>query len=160
MKYLRRTAGYTLLDHKRNEDILEELHVTSLQENPCTHRHNWFQHVHRTGDYRLPKRLLNYHPKQKQKPFLVLLHSGSTTPVSKDHVLLQSGRCYRTHVANHLLLPLDPTGSCFQNSGNIFPRKVFSVACPTLRETPGGSALPPRCGASPQTGGKSPQQIT
>jgi len=86
--------------------------------------------------------------------------SGSTTPVSNNHVLLQSGGCYRTHVANHLLLALDPTGSCFQNSGNIFPRNVFSVACPTLRETSGGSALPPRCRASPQTGGNLPQQIT
>jgi hypothetical protein len=36
MKYLRRTAGYTLLNHKRNEEILEELHVTSLEDNLCT----------------------------------------------------------------------------------------------------------------------------
>jgi len=27
MKFMRRTAGYTLLDHRRNEDILEELNV-------------------------------------------------------------------------------------------------------------------------------------
>jgi hypothetical protein len=33
MKYLRRTAGYTLLDHKINEEILEELHVAGLEEN-------------------------------------------------------------------------------------------------------------------------------
>jgi hypothetical protein len=32
MKYLRRTAEYTLLDHKRNEEILEELNVTPLEE--------------------------------------------------------------------------------------------------------------------------------
>jgi hypothetical protein len=36
MKYLRRTAGYTLLDHKINEEILEELHVTSLEEKDIT----------------------------------------------------------------------------------------------------------------------------
>jgi hypothetical protein len=47
MKYLRRTAGYTLLDHKRKETILEELHVTPLDEKLSTYRHNWFQHVHR-----------------------------------------------------------------------------------------------------------------
>jgi hypothetical protein len=29
---LRRTAGYTLLNHKRNEEILEELHVTPLED--------------------------------------------------------------------------------------------------------------------------------
>jgi hypothetical protein len=27
MKFIRRTAGYSLLDHRRNEDILEELKV-------------------------------------------------------------------------------------------------------------------------------------
>jgi hypothetical protein len=27
MKFMRRTAGYTLLDHRRHEDILEELNV-------------------------------------------------------------------------------------------------------------------------------------
>jgi hypothetical protein len=50
MKYLRWTAGYTLLDHKRNESILEELHVTPLDEKLSTYRHNWFQHVHRMED--------------------------------------------------------------------------------------------------------------
>jgi hypothetical protein len=39
-KYLRRAAGYTLLDHKRKEEILEELHVTPLEEKLCTYRHN------------------------------------------------------------------------------------------------------------------------
>jgi ribosomal protein S26 len=28
----RQTAEHSLLDHKRNEEILEELHVTSLEE--------------------------------------------------------------------------------------------------------------------------------
>jgi hypothetical protein len=32
MKYLRRTAGYTLLNHKRNKEILEQLHVTPLED--------------------------------------------------------------------------------------------------------------------------------
>jgi hypothetical protein len=32
MKYLQRRAGYILIDHKRNEEILEELHVTFLEE--------------------------------------------------------------------------------------------------------------------------------
>jgi hypothetical protein len=64
MKYLRRTAGYTLLDHKRNEEILEELHVTPLEDKLCTYRHKWFQRVYRMEDNRLPKQLLNYHPKE------------------------------------------------------------------------------------------------
>jgi hypothetical protein len=32
IKYLRRTTRYTLLDHKGNEEILEELHITSLEK--------------------------------------------------------------------------------------------------------------------------------
>jgi hypothetical protein len=39
MKYLRRKAGNTSLNHKRNEEILEELHVTPLEDKLCTHRH-------------------------------------------------------------------------------------------------------------------------
>jgi hypothetical protein len=68
MKYLRRTARYTLLDHKRNEEILEELHVTPLEDKLCTYRHKWFKHVHRMEDNRLPKQLVNYHPKGRRRP--------------------------------------------------------------------------------------------
>jgi hypothetical protein len=68
MKYLRRTAGYTLLNHKRNKEILEELHVTPLEDKLCTYRYKWFQHVHRMEDNRLPKQLLNYHPKGRRQP--------------------------------------------------------------------------------------------
>jgi hypothetical protein len=68
MKYLWLTARYTLLDHKINEEILEELHATFLEEKLCTNRHNWFQHVHRMEDYRLPKQLLKYHPKVRLRP--------------------------------------------------------------------------------------------
>jgi hypothetical protein len=67
MKYLRQTAGYTLLNHKRNEEILE-LHVTHLEDKLCTYRHKLFQHVHRMEDNRLPKQLLNYHPKGRRRP--------------------------------------------------------------------------------------------
>jgi hypothetical protein len=68
IKYLRRTAGYTLFDHKRTEEILEELHVTPLEDELCTYRHKWFQHVHRMEDNRLPEQLLNYHPKGRRRP--------------------------------------------------------------------------------------------
>jgi hypothetical protein len=68
MKYLLLTAGYTLLNHKRNEEILEELHVTPLEDKLCTYRHKWFQRVYRMEDNRLPKQLLNYHPKGRRRP--------------------------------------------------------------------------------------------
>jgi hypothetical protein len=67
MKYLRRRAEYTFLDDKRNEEILRELHVTSLQEKLCTHRRSWFQYVHRMEDNRLRKQLINYHPKGRRQ---------------------------------------------------------------------------------------------
>jgi hypothetical protein len=41
MKYLWQTAGYILFNHKRNEEILEELHVTPLEDKLCTYRHKW-----------------------------------------------------------------------------------------------------------------------
>jgi hypothetical protein len=66
MKYLWQTAAYTLLNHKRNEDILEELHVTPLENRLCTYKHKWFQHIHTMEDNRLPKQLLNYHPKGRR----------------------------------------------------------------------------------------------
>jgi hypothetical protein len=36
MKFLRRTAGYTLFDHKRNKEILAELKVEPADEKLCT----------------------------------------------------------------------------------------------------------------------------
>jgi hypothetical protein len=64
---IRVQRGTTLFDHKRNEEILE-LHVTPLEDKLCTYRHMWFQHVHRMEDNRLPKQLLNYHPKGRWQP--------------------------------------------------------------------------------------------
>jgi hypothetical protein len=73
MKYLRQTAGYILFNHKRNEEILEELHVTPLEDKLCTYRHKWVQRVHRMEDNRLPKQLLNYDPKGRRRPLKRLL---------------------------------------------------------------------------------------
>jgi hypothetical protein len=80
----------TLLDHKRNEEILEELHVTSLDEKLCTYRHNWFQHVHRMEDYRLPKQLHN--PKGRRWPGRPLkrLLDGMTAETETGHPGLNS----------------------------------------------------------------------
>lgn len=35
----KRAAGYTLLDHKKNEEILEELRVEPVDENLRTYKH-------------------------------------------------------------------------------------------------------------------------
>jgi hypothetical protein len=68
IKYLRLTSGYTLLNHKINEEISEKIHVTRLEDKLRTYRHKWFQHVHRMKDNRLRKQLLNYHPKGRRRP--------------------------------------------------------------------------------------------
>jgi hypothetical protein len=92
MKYLRRAAGYTLLNHKINEEILEELHVTPLEDKLRTYRHKWFQHIHRTEDNRLPKQLLNYHLKGKRRPgrSRQRLLDDMTAETETDHTGLNS----------------------------------------------------------------------
>jgi hypothetical protein len=65
-------AGYTLLNHKRNEEILE-LHVTPLEDKLYTYRHTWFQHVRRMEDNRFPKQRLNYRAKGRRLPLKRLL---------------------------------------------------------------------------------------
>jgi hypothetical protein len=68
MKFLRRTAGYTLLDHKKNEDILQELNTTPVLKKITKYRHNWVKHVHRMNNSRFPKTLIEYHPRGRRCP--------------------------------------------------------------------------------------------
>jgi hypothetical protein len=44
MRFLRRTAGYTRWDHKRNEDILTELQISQITELICQYWKNWKEH--------------------------------------------------------------------------------------------------------------------
>jgi hypothetical protein len=60
MRFLRRTAGYTGWDHKRNEDILTELQMCQITEFICQYRKNWKERVDR-----IPKMILKYQPKGK-----------------------------------------------------------------------------------------------
>jgi hypothetical protein len=86
------TWKYTLLNHKRNEEILEELHVTQLEDKLCTYRHKWFQHVYGLEDNRLPKQLLNCHPKERRRPGRPLkrLLDDMTAETETDHPGLNS----------------------------------------------------------------------
>jgi hypothetical protein len=67
MKFLRRTAGYTLLDHKKNDDILQELNTTPVLEKITKYRHNWVKHVHRMNNTRFPKALIEYQPRGRRR---------------------------------------------------------------------------------------------
>jgi hypothetical protein len=61
MRFLRRTAGYTHWDHKRNEDILTELQISHATEFIYHCRKKWKEHVDR-----IPKMILKYQPKGKR----------------------------------------------------------------------------------------------
>jgi hypothetical protein len=45
IKFFRRTVGYTLFDHKRNEDILEDLIVELADEKRRRYKSICLQHV-------------------------------------------------------------------------------------------------------------------
>jgi hypothetical protein len=66
MRFLRRTAGYTRWDHKRNEDSLTELQISQITEFICQYRKNWKEHVDRMGSDRIPKMILKYQPTGKR----------------------------------------------------------------------------------------------
>jgi hypothetical protein len=68
MKFLRRTAGYTLLDHKKNEDILQELNTTPVLEKITIYRHKRVKHIHRMNNSRFPKALIEYRPRGRRCP--------------------------------------------------------------------------------------------
>jgi hypothetical protein len=66
MLFLRRTAGYTRWDLKRNEDILTELQISQITEFICQYKKNWKEHVDRMSSDRIPKMILKYQPKGKR----------------------------------------------------------------------------------------------
>lgn len=68
MKFFRRTAGYTLLDRKRNEEILEQLEVESVEEKISRYKFNWLDHVRRMENSRIPKIMMQYKPRGHRRP--------------------------------------------------------------------------------------------
>ncbi|KAJ4435157.1 hypothetical protein ANN_23733 [Periplaneta americana] len=68
MKFFRRTAGYTLLDRKRNEEILEQLEVESVEEKISRYKFNWLDHVRRMENSRIPKIMIQYKPRGHRRP--------------------------------------------------------------------------------------------
>jgi hypothetical protein len=66
MYLLRRTAGYTRWDHKRNEDTLTELQISLITEFIYQYRKNWKEHIERMSSGRTPKMILKYQPKGKE----------------------------------------------------------------------------------------------
>jgi hypothetical protein len=60
---MRKTEKYTWRDHKTNEEILNELKVTSILHNIRSYKSDWIQHVNRMPRSRLPTLLTKYAPR-------------------------------------------------------------------------------------------------
>lgn len=66
MRFLRRAAGYTKMDRKRNIEIRQELEVEDVNEMIREYRRKWREHVERMEDDRIPKRIWNYKAKGRR----------------------------------------------------------------------------------------------
>jgi hypothetical protein len=66
MKFMRKTAGLTLWDHKSNEEVLNNLKVEPIFKFIQNYRANFKEHVERMDSNRIPNNLLNYRPYRKR----------------------------------------------------------------------------------------------
>jgi hypothetical protein len=67
MTFLRQTGKYNLIDQKRNEDILGEIKINSLEQKLYIYRNNLPQSVHRMEAHRLAKQTLKHHPTWRRR---------------------------------------------------------------------------------------------
>jgi len=82
MKIFRRRAGDTCIDHKKSEEILEELKVEPVTENLRRYESNWPRHVTRMNN-RMTRIMLNCGPvgrRQLGRPLKRLLDEAETCP--------------------------------------------------------------------------------
>jgi hypothetical protein len=56
-------AKYTWRDHRTNEEILNELIVTSILDKITSYKGDWIQHMNRMPRSRLPNLLTKYAPR-------------------------------------------------------------------------------------------------
>jgi hypothetical protein len=67
MKFWRKTAKYTIFDHRRNQDIMKELRTPPVLEKMNNHKHRWI-HVRRMDGFRLVFIVMKYKPGGKSNP--------------------------------------------------------------------------------------------
>ncbi|KAJ4444085.1 hypothetical protein ANN_05874 [Periplaneta americana] len=60
------SAGYTKWDHKRNEDVMEELQLEPVINHVKHYQNNRINHLHRMHRDRIPKVMLHYRPNGKR----------------------------------------------------------------------------------------------
>ena len=66
MKLLRPLAGYILHDHKTNDYTRRELQITGILDKIDEYRGNWFQHLQRMPQNRIPLKSYYYRPQGKR----------------------------------------------------------------------------------------------
>jgi hypothetical protein len=101
MKVVRKTAGYSLLDHKRSE-LITELKTTPITEYLQQYRINWLQHINLVEHSRLPTQMLHCVPTERRFRGRLLKRcqetvTGPRPNIGKDHKHL-SGSIIVTHV--------------------------------------------------------------
>jgi hypothetical protein len=67
MKFMTLTAGYSLLDHRRNEDILE-IKADPVKCKSAQYKQKRLDHVSKMEDIRYPEKLLDYRPIKRRRP--------------------------------------------------------------------------------------------
>ena len=65
MKLLRPLAGYTLYDHK-NDYTRRDLQITGILDKIDEYRRNWFQHLQRMPQNRIPLKSHHYRPQGRR----------------------------------------------------------------------------------------------
>ena len=66
MRFLRGVKGYTRLDKIRSEVIRKELEISGIQDVKSKYKQNWFNHLERMDNTRLPKHARNYKPRGRR----------------------------------------------------------------------------------------------
>ena len=66
MKLLRLLAGYTIYDHKTNDYTRRELQITGTLDKIDEYRRNWFQHLQRMPQNRIPLKSDYYRPQGRR----------------------------------------------------------------------------------------------
>ena len=59
---MRRSAGYTWTDYKRNTQITKELKIIPILDKLLEYQRNWIQHINRMPLNRLPRVMKHYSP--------------------------------------------------------------------------------------------------
>ncbi|KAJ4433030.1 hypothetical protein ANN_15287 [Periplaneta americana] len=61
------STGYTKWDRRKNEDILQELNLSSILDYISRYQLNWKEHVSRMVSSRIPKAIMKYRPNGKRR---------------------------------------------------------------------------------------------